>query len=55
MTRAGEATVEQYGLTDEQQMLRETIQAVARDRVAPRAADIDRTGEYPQDMFDLLR
>ncbi|MEX2616223.1 MAG: acyl-CoA dehydrogenase family protein [Alphaproteobacteria bacterium] len=47
--------VEQYGLTDEQQMLRETIQAVARDRVAPRAAEIDRTAEYPQDMFDLLR
>jgi alkylation response protein AidB-like acyl-CoA dehydrogenase len=45
----------QYSLSEEQELLRATIQAVARDKVAPRAAEIDRTAEYPQDMFDLLR
>ena len=28
---------------------------LARERIAPRAHEIDRSGEYPQDMFDLLR
>jgi alkylation response protein AidB-like acyl-CoA dehydrogenase len=31
------------------------VRRVARERVAPRAQEIDRTAEYPQDMFDLLR
>ena len=31
------------------------IRRVAVERVAPRADDIDRTAEYPQDMFDLMR
>lgn len=34
---------------------RDLIRRVAMERVAPRAAAIDRTGDYPQDMFDLLR
>jgi len=34
---------------------RDLIRRVAAERVAPRAAEIDRTGEYPQDMFDLLK
>ena len=55
MAGTDDLVAERYALTDEQRLLRETIQAVARDRVVPRAAEIDRTGEYPQDMFDLLR
>ena len=31
------------------------IRRVASERIAPRAAEIDKTGEYPQDMFDLLK
>jgi acyl-CoA dehydrogenase len=31
------------------------IRRVARDRVASRADEIDKSAEYPQDMFDLLR
>ncbi len=34
---------------------RDLIRRVAAERVAPRADAIDRTGEYPQDMFDLLK
>jgi len=35
--------------------LRDLVRRAARERVAPRASDIDARGEYPQDMFDLLR
>jgi hypothetical protein len=31
------------------------IRRVAQDRVASRADEIDKSAEYPQDMFDLLR
>ncbi|VDO44292.1 unnamed protein product, partial [Brugia timori] len=31
------------------------VRRLARERVAPRADAIDRTAEYPQDMFELLR
>lgn len=34
--------------------LREMIRRVARERVAPRADEIDRTAQYPVDMFKLL-
>ncbi len=42
-------------LTDDQVQIQELVRRIARERVAPRAAEIDRTAEYPQDMFDLLR
>jgi len=42
-------------LTDEQRQLQTLLRRVADERVAARAADIDRTAEYPQDMFDLLK
>ena len=42
-------------LTDEQRQLQTMLRRVADERVAARAADIDRTAEYPQDMFDLLK
>ena len=42
-------------LSDEQLQLQSLLRRVARERVAPRAAEIDRTAEYPQDMFDLLK
>jgi alkylation response protein AidB-like acyl-CoA dehydrogenase len=40
---------------DDQRRIQDLIRRVARERVAPRAADIDRTAEYPEDMFELLR
>ena len=42
-------------LNDEQTMIRDTVRDIARDRIAPRAADIDRTGEFPWDVVDLFR
>jgi alkylation response protein AidB-like acyl-CoA dehydrogenase len=41
-------------LTEEQRLLRDAIRTLADERVAPRAAEIDRTGEFPWDLKDLL-
>ena len=43
-----------YRLTEEQTLLRDAIRTLADERVAPRAAEIDRTSEFPQDLRDLL-
>jgi alkylation response protein AidB-like acyl-CoA dehydrogenase len=43
-----------YRLTGEQGLLRDAVRTLADERVAPRAADIDRTGEFPQDLRELL-
>jgi len=43
-----------FRLTDEHQMLRDAVRVLADDRVAPRAAEIDRSGEFPEDMRRLL-
>ena len=42
-------------LSDEQREIRELVRDLARDRVAPRAAEIDKTAEFPWDMVELLR
>jgi alkylation response protein AidB-like acyl-CoA dehydrogenase len=42
-------------LNDEQTMTRDTVRDIARDRIAPRAAEIDRTGEFPWDVVDVFR
>ncbi len=43
-----------FRLTDEHEMLRDAVRVLADDRVAPRAAEIDKTGEFPEDMRQLL-
>jgi acyl-CoA dehydrogenase len=44
-----------YKLDEEQLALQELVRRVAREKVAARADEIDRTAEYPQDMFELLK
>jgi alkylation response protein AidB-like acyl-CoA dehydrogenase len=41
-------------LSEEQRLLRDTVRELADERVAPRAAEIDRTGEFPWDIKELL-
>ncbi len=41
-------------LSEDEQALIEAIRELALERVAPRAAEIDHTGEFPWDMKDLL-
>jgi alkylation response protein AidB-like acyl-CoA dehydrogenase len=42
-------------LTDEQREMRDLVRTLARERVAPRAAEIDKTAEFPWDMVELFR
>ena len=43
-----------YRLTDEQSMLRDAVRVLADEQIAPRAAEIDRTAEFPHDVRALL-
>ena len=44
-----------YELSDAHKLIRDTARRVAREKVAPRAAELDETGEYPQDIFAAYR
>ena len=43
-----------YAVPQELRDFQATIRQMARERIAPRAAEIDRTGEYPWDVRELL-
>ncbi|MCL6561348.1 MAG: acyl-CoA dehydrogenase [Firmicutes bacterium] len=43
-----------YQLTEEQEMLRQTVRRLAEEKVAPRAAEIDEKDEYPWDLKELF-
>ncbi len=42
-------------LSSEQLEIRDLIRTLARERIAPRAAEIDEKGEFPWDMVELFR
>ena len=42
-------------LSEEQREIRELVRTLARERIAPRAGEIDETAEFPWDMVELLR
>ena len=44
-----------YELNEDQRQIQDLVRCVAREKVAPRADEIDRTAEYPVDMFDLMK
>ena len=48
------STTSSFSLSEQQLAVQDLVRRVANDKVAPRAASIDATAEYPQDMFDLL-
>ncbi len=43
-----------YRLSEDQLALRDAVRILADERIAPRAAEIDRTGEFPWDVKELL-
>ncbi|CAN5907195.1 acyl-CoA dehydrogenase [soil metagenome] len=43
-----------YQLTEEHLSFREVVREICTDRIAPRAAEIDRTGEFPTDVAKTL-
>jgi alkylation response protein AidB-like acyl-CoA dehydrogenase len=42
-------------LSDDQRELRELVRTLARERIAPRAAEIDEAHEFPWDVVELFR
>jgi alkylation response protein AidB-like acyl-CoA dehydrogenase len=42
-------------LSAEQREIRELVRTLARERIAPRAAEIDKTAEFPWDVVELYR
>lgn len=44
-----------FDLPEELAALREVVRRLARDKVQPRAREIDETGEYPDDIFAAFR
>ena len=43
-----------YRLTDEHAMIRDAVRSLAEDKIAPRAAEIDRTAQFPYDVLEAL-
>jgi hypothetical protein len=50
----GNPDFDQYQLTDEQRMLRAAVRELAEDKIAPRAAEVDETAEFPFDVLEAL-
>ena len=48
------ALADSYALTDDQLAFRETIRKMVRERVAPRAQEIDEQAAYPWDLRELF-
>jgi alkylation response protein AidB-like acyl-CoA dehydrogenase len=44
-----------YRLAEEHDLLRKSVRAMADAKIAPRAAEIDATGEFPWDVFEELK
>ena len=40
-----------FAPSEEHEALRETVRALAEDKIAPRAAEVDETGEFPQERL----
>jgi alkylation response protein AidB-like acyl-CoA dehydrogenase len=46
----------QYRITEEQELLRKAVRELADDKIAPRAAEVDETSEFPHDVYrELVR
>ncbi|TAM87857.1 MAG: acyl-CoA dehydrogenase, partial [Jatrophihabitans sp.] len=50
----GNPDFDSYRLSDEQRMLRQAVRDLAEDKIAPRAAEVDETGEFPYDVLAAL-
>ncbi len=47
-------TFDTFTLPEEHQLLRKTVRQLADDKIAPRAAEIDETAQFPYDVLDAL-
>lgn len=44
-----------FELSEELSTLQKTMRRLVQDKIAPRAREVDRSGEYPQDFFEAFR
>jgi len=44
-----------YQLTEEQRQFKESVRRLADEGVEPRAKEIDETGKFPWDIFELFK
>ena len=44
-----------FDLNDEHELIRQTSRRLAQDVIAPRAAEVDATSEYPDDYFEAFK
>jgi butyryl-CoA dehydrogenase/acyl-CoA dehydrogenase len=52
---AGNPDFPQFTLTEEHRFLQEAVRELVTDKIAPRAAEIDETAEFPWDVYEALR
>jgi alkylation response protein AidB-like acyl-CoA dehydrogenase len=52
---SSDAAYSLYALSEEHQLLRKAVRDLAEDIIAPRAAEIDETSEYPWDVHEALK
>ncbi|MEX2289343.1 MAG: acyl-CoA dehydrogenase family protein [Mycobacteriales bacterium] len=52
---AGDPSYSLFSVTEEHALLRKSVRELAEDKIAPRAAEIDETAEYPWDVHEELR
>ena len=52
---AGNKDFQQFTLAEEHEALRAAVRELATDKIEPRAAEIDETGEFPVDVYEALR
>jgi alkylation response protein AidB-like acyl-CoA dehydrogenase len=45
---------ERFDLPEELEEFRSLVREIAEDKIAPRAAELDRTDEWPEDLYDVL-
>ncbi|HEY8300798.1 MAG TPA: acyl-CoA dehydrogenase [Jatrophihabitans sp.] len=50
----GNPSFDQYQLSEEQRMLRQAVRELAEDKIAPRAAQIDESAQFPHDVLEAL-
>ncbi|HET7236777.1 MAG TPA: acyl-CoA dehydrogenase family protein [Actinomycetota bacterium] len=46
--------LERFGLPEELEEFRALVRRIAEERIAPRAAEIDETDEWPEDIYEVL-
>jgi alkylation response protein AidB-like acyl-CoA dehydrogenase len=52
---AGNQDFREFTLTEEHRALQEAVRDLVSDKIAPRAAEIDETGEFPWDVYEALK